>query len=435
MSNLHYNDNGFDCGIMNFWRSNGYGAILNSFSLYETIKEFGLQPCLINPSFSNWVIPNGISNDFCAKRMNSTNKITTYNELCQLNTKTNTFIVGSDQIWRYRYTRSICPFEWFLSFPTMTAKRIAYAASFGLNEFESNDYIVRELIKNLLHLFDFISVREQSGVNICRDLFDSSADVVLDPVFLKSKEFYSEIANESKFSCNEYILTYLLDPWQELDNILDWAKKEYSTSNILHLGQPVWDEIRDPHRASVQDWLKCIRDSTFIITDSFHGACFSLIFNKPFICINNYNRGIERFVQLATLFNIRDLFVDEKNITKDSVKFNTKRYVSINKILDKNRTISKTWLLNALNSPVKTRDNEVIISYLHSLVNLLYSQDKRQREQLSILREYNQLFFRKMLRKEILIEKLLSIIPFADKDKHKKSIQKLTALIENRCLG
>lgn len=97
----------------------------------------------------------------------------------------------------------------------------------------------------------------------------------------------------------------------------------------------------------VTQWLRGFMESEFVVTDSFHGVVFSIIFNKPFIAIGNSNRGLTRFTSLLKLFNLESqliLSVDE--LSKVSNKINMD---IVNKIKKKNKDISTEFLLSCLN--------------------------------------------------------------------------------------
>lgn len=103
-------------------------------------------------------------------------------ELRRLNRETKAFIVGSDQVWRHKYSRLFGRDLFWLSFAAPNAKKIAYAASFGRDRWEA-DFESTLAAKYYISRFDRVSVREDDGVGICRDVFGVEASHVLDPVF------------------------------------------------------------------------------------------------------------------------------------------------------------------------------------------------------------------------------------------------------------
>lgn len=173
----------YDCGILNFWSSNNYGALLTCYALQESVKELGLVPGIIN-YHCRWEKFEGLLSDrFSRKYLDLTEPCADFEDLRRLNRQMQTFIAGSDQIWRYKYFWPRGKNIYQLSFASLNARKIAYAASFGLDRWEGG-YENTLLTKYYMSRFDGISVREDDGVDIiCREVFGVRAEQVLDPVF------------------------------------------------------------------------------------------------------------------------------------------------------------------------------------------------------------------------------------------------------------
>ena len=262
-------------------------------------------------------------------------------------------IVGSDQVWRKRYIHGKDKYykSYFLDFvDSSTTKKIAYAASFGKDYWEGKDDI--ENISKLMKDFKAISTRESSGIDICKNTFNyNNAKHVLDPTFLMSKEFYKDeiiskydISNIKKGG----LVTYVLDEAEEKRKIIHFVKDKFKYKNINHLKG--FNDSETPY--SVPQWLASFAFADFVITDSFHGMAFSIIFEKNFIVIGNHKRGLARFTSLLSLLNLEDrlVFTDE-DIKKKSI--NDIDYNTINKFLDKNKKISFDYLINSLGNDIK----------------------------------------------------------------------------------
>lgn len=216
------------------------------------------------------------------------------------------FMVGSDQVWRPCYA---LPLErYFLSFldDTGSNPRIAYAASFGTEncEFSANQILD---CRKLLQKFSFVSVREQSGTEICKRIFGVNASHVLDPTLLLSKDDYLKLIQDqspSKGNLMVYILDETPDTQLFISQIAASEKlipfnTNYSLGNRLGIPQ-----------LPVENWLRGFVDAKLIITDSFHACVFAIIFNKPFICIGNSERGMERFHSLLDLFGLQHCLIN-----------------------------------------------------------------------------------------------------------------------------
>jgi hypothetical protein len=222
------------------------------------------------------------------------------------------YVVGSDQVWREVYTFSID--EMFLSFLSDGSKaiRLAYAASFGVND----GYISKERMPKcveLLKKFVAVSVREKSAVKICEEHFGVEAKHVLDPTMLLSIEDYIKIFerdNTPKSKGN--LLVYILDDSDEIKQEI----KSFSIHNqFIPFKVNELEKVQSKSYAyklpSIEAWLRGFYDAEFVITDSFHACVFSIIFNKPFVCIGNKNRGNARFDSLLGMFGLENRLVDD----------------------------------------------------------------------------------------------------------------------------
>ncbi|ADF50915.1 WfeP [Zunongwangia profunda SM-A87] len=213
------------------------------------------------------------------------------------------YVVGSDQIWNYTAAPQIT--DAFLSFVTDKSdiKRVSYAASFGREQWKYPETETKEC-KNLVQQFDGVSVREKSGVTLCKDFLGVDANHHLDPTMLLSKEDYIDIIESSKVApSNGKLLLYILDATEERQKIVNAVQKEL---NLEPYGIRQFKKIKILKNAlkgiypSVQQWLKSFYDAEFVVTDSFHGTIFSIIFNKPFISLGNKERGMARFESLLS---------------------------------------------------------------------------------------------------------------------------------------
>ena len=231
-------------------------------------------------------------------------------------------IVGSDQIWRriyydrkYKFNMfSIDPEDAFLKFgKNWPIKKIAYAASFGVNDWEYSEAETKN-ISLLIKQFDRVSVREKAGVDNCRLYLGCEAMHVLDPTMLLSRDDYMnivEIPDGLTSYNNQRVFCYILDSNNKKDRIINHISEKFDLAPFFVGG----DMEEDAVRPAVEDWIRSFSDASLIITDSFHACVFSIIFNKPFIAIGNSERGISRFESLLGIFGLQDKLIDES--TKD----------------------------------------------------------------------------------------------------------------------
>ena len=333
--------------ILNFWHTNNYGGILTCYALQETLSKLGFNSCVLN--YQSW--KGGLSEKFAKFNLNITTELNSYYDLVSLNDTVDTFIVGSDQVWRYIYAWPLGKTIYQLDFAAPTAKKISCAASFGQDYFEGPPYSIAR-IKYYLQKFDHISVREDSGIDICRDVFDVDATHILDPVFYLEPSDYDTLIKKSKIKDQNFIASYILDSSKGKDIFINSCKQYLNINKSIVLQNA---QIVKYPEYSVEDWLYAIKNCNFFITDSFHGVCFALIFNKPFFCITNIERGSARFSSLINTFKINKFFRDTSNLDISIIKDIDYIYEFdiINKIIDKEKHKSIKWLSNAIMSQKK----------------------------------------------------------------------------------
>jgi hypothetical protein len=194
-------------------------------------------------------------------------------------------------------------------------KKIAYAASFGVNEWEFTPTQTKKC-STLTKQFNAISVREESAVNLCKKYLNISAIQVLDPTLLLEKEDYIHLIEKDNIPEKKNLLfSYILDVSDEKTTFIHKIAEKLNLeqvsgmpSNSIHLKKSKKD-LSDCIFPMVTEWLAGFRDAKFIITDSFHGMVFSIIFNKPFIVYGNVKRGMERFNSLLNELNLKNRLI------------------------------------------------------------------------------------------------------------------------------
>ena len=202
-------------------------------------------------------------------------------------------IVGSDQVWRPKYNYRIE--DMFLKFAEkLSIKRIAYAASFGVDNWEYTPKQTFECAA-LAKKFDAISVREESGINLCKQHLGVDATWVLDPTLLLDKEDYCEISKDIPAVKEKILAAYILDKNDTVRTQCESIAAEQGLSLKFF-------EAGTNATLSVPEWLAMFRDASYVVTDSFHGTVFSIIFGKEFKCLYNKSRGSARFDSLLKLY-------------------------------------------------------------------------------------------------------------------------------------
>lgn len=209
------------------------------------------------------------------------------------------YIVGSDQVWRKNITRQFGLGIYFFDFlkNVKNIKRYAYAVSFGSVE---NELTMKE-VNNLRHLyckFDMVSVRERTGLDLLKnyDWIIPKALQCLDPTLLLNKKDYVRlIENANTQSSPGNLFCYILDYKDEYSEVIKRIAKE---NNLI----PFVLTLKDSQNISIEQWLRYFEDAEYIITDSYHGTVFSIIFNKRHLILKNEKRGNARIKDLENIF-------------------------------------------------------------------------------------------------------------------------------------
>lgn len=223
----------------------------------------------------------------------------------------NAIIVGSDQVWRKEYFVE----AWreketnaFLGFTeNWDIQRLVYAASFGTNEWGfSEKYSVD--ISRLIKKFNAVSVREKNGVEICKKYLNVEALHLLDPTMLLDSNDYMELINDYDLSSqSDNLFCYILDDSKEKQNIINMVSATRDlTPSQMYFPTEYSDATQCWPVPPVEQFIKGIMNAKFVVTDSFHGCVFSIIFGRPFIAIVNKKRGAARMESLLQMFNLED---------------------------------------------------------------------------------------------------------------------------------
>ena len=265
------------------------------------------------------------------------------------------YVVGSDQCWRPRYNAFLT--SMFLDFvKEEKPKRIAYAASFGTDQWEFTQEMT-SICAPLAQKFDFVSVREDSGVKLCKDHLGVDAVHVLDPTLLLTKEDYIHLIEaEKEPKAKGTLFNYILDPDAAKSAFINKVEKEkgLTTFQVLPKCQAetrtmddIKNHIEDCVFPEVTAWLRAFMDAEMTIVDSFHGMVFSIIFNKPFWVIGNANRGMSRFTSLLKVFHLEDRLLDANQLQEVDIN-RPVDWASVNAILEQKRNKCTNLLISQL---------------------------------------------------------------------------------------
>lgn len=266
-------------------------------------------------------------------------------------------VVGSDQIWREIYFKISFGQDSdfsnaFLAFTKgWKIKRIAYAASFGKDDIK--EYSAAELhdIRNAIRLFNSVSVREESGVTICKKEFGVDAQWVLDPTLLLTHKDYEALGPNIQDSNGNSLMFYVLDDNVEKDELAQKIANDKglrvlrANGRVEDTSAPIEEKIQPP----VENWLGDFVSSSYVITDSFHACVFSILFHRQFTVIANKERGYARFSSLLKLFGLESRLISSPSEYKPQSDID---YSFVDKILDIQREKAMSFLEEALGDKV-----------------------------------------------------------------------------------
>lgn len=303
-------------------------------------------PLKYKPNNNEQAIIQRNTNHFINTYINHTEAIHSYDGFVRQAAKGgyDAYVVGSDQCWRPCYN-AFLP-SMFLDFvQDKQVKRIAYAASFGTDKWEftpQQTAVCAPLAKKL----DLVTVREDSGVKLCKEYLDVDAVHVLDPTMLLTKDDYIQlIEKEKEPKFNGTLFNYILDPDARKSAFIQKVAKAKGLKAFQVLPkcqtetctkEDVKNRIEDCVFPGVTTWLRAFMDAEMSIVDSFHGMVFSIIFNKPFWAIGNVSRGMSRFTSLLKMFHLEDRLLDAYHL--DDVDFSKPiDWTKVNSILEEKR--------------------------------------------------------------------------------------------------
>ncbi len=247
------------------------------------------------------------------------------------------FLSGSDQIWGgHQY---IVDKKYFLRFAPYN-KRVAWSVSFGSDDVAPYN---KALFKSYINDYKFISVREDSGVKLVKELTEKNAELLLDPVFLLTADEWCSIFEKSDLE--NFVFCYFLDEIADetVEQINSFCKK----NDVKPI---VFGPVTDTHRkikgekicGSPSDFVSLIKNADCVFTDSFHALSFSLIMHTPFyVYSRNYANKIDQSSRVLTLLKKANLsqFFNSEVLDNELYDFS-----QFDKILENERDIMMDYL-------------------------------------------------------------------------------------------
>jgi polysaccharide pyruvyl transferase WcaK-like protein len=359
-------------GVITFHSANNYGAILQTWALQKVLKDMGLDAGVINyhPDIidglydpmklaTGWrriakkltlSIKNPVSlkrykkyKAFNRKHLKLIGDFRTYKQLADAKLNLDAYIVGSDQVWNTDHTDGFDP-AYLLSFAEAKKKRISYAASIGKEYFQPR---FREDFKEGFKQFTAISVREKSAVNAVQELSGQKVDVVLDPTLLLKKEDYNDIKVPSPIK-EPYILVYMIEKNEQVVKLANKLSISLGLPILQRRYIPGFKNQLEPfYTADTGEFLGLMEAAEYVITNSFHGTVFSIIYKKPFISMLHTDTG-SRTKDLLEDLNLESHMVKAADDFNDFSRFFISEPEKLDERIQKLREKSLDFLKKAL---------------------------------------------------------------------------------------
>lgn len=360
----------YDIGIFGVTMNPNFGGLITYYALYETLVGMGYSVVVLNkPVFNQKSYLQTHSVEFFNRHCNMSGYYK-FEDINQINKIAETFVLGSDQVWNYNLF-NCWKDSLYLDFIDNDKKKIAYAASFG-HDYHDIEEKNRKSVSRLFKLFDYIGVREKGGTKILKEDYKVDSVCVLDPVFLASKEVYINLSENSELmkNKNNYVGSYIIEPNDFKLFVVDSIAKRLALPSLnitdgnqeLFNGKRQWYIDRKMHikeNANIYDWLYIIINSDFIVTDSYHASCFCIIFNKPFILLQE-RWALSRIETLTEMFSLQNRWL--KCSKKEDFSIDEEWFKSlpesINNVLNNEITRCKNWLRDAIISPKTILKND-----------------------------------------------------------------------------
>ncbi|MBD0831213.1 polysaccharide pyruvyl transferase family protein [Aestuariibaculum sediminum] len=371
-------------GILTLPLHSNYGGLLQAYALLFVLKEMGHDAWLINyrnkkskvrlvlSYLKRYILKYFLKKDvkispFKEEEFIRSNTQRFINEHIQPQTKAfytpkalsskiisynfDAFIVGSDQVWRPQYVTKIE--DYFFGFvKDKQLKRMSYAASFGSNDWNYSEEQT-EKCKRYIQLFNAVSVRENSGLELCKEHFKVNATHVLDPTMLLDVKDYLNLVNinKSTYKPKGGILIYILDETPDIKITIDSISSTLNLSTFKVNNNKTYDKkasLKDRVAPPVEDWVIGFYDADFVIADSFHACLYSIIFNKPFVIYGNARRGMTRFTSILSKLDLEDRLIYSSEELRQEELNNNIDWNSVNKKLEKLKADSFAFLRDNL---------------------------------------------------------------------------------------
>ncbi|MGI6010623.1 MAG: polysaccharide pyruvyl transferase family protein [Ruminococcus sp.] len=359
-------------GIVTFHSAHNFGASLQTWALQKKLRDLGEDPVIVNyrpeaiealyhplHSYSGMkkqivhlgkILKRSPSlkrskkyDAFIERTFNLTKEYHTYEELKNAGIQLDACIVGSDQVWNTQHTGGYDP-AYMLEFLDKGIRRISYAASVG------TDYLLPDCQKEFeraLKDFSYVSVREESARPLIQELTDIPVETVVDPTLLLDQEDYEKLRTPVGHK-EKYILVYMMEKNTEVIKFANYMSKLLGLPIVQRRPDRYFQNELDPCYVTTPDeFLDYVKEAECVITNSFHGTVFSIIYEKPFMAMLHSDTG-SRTKDLLKLLQLEDHLLAEGEAKPDFGRFLMKDRGKTQKLIEKYRGYSLEFLKKAL---------------------------------------------------------------------------------------
>ncbi len=382
--------NGKKTAVFSIYYHNwNFGAQLQSYALNQVLRNMGLEAehirlCYAEPATERSPIRKRIrtvltrhrisshllERFFCIKEFDFNNRLNFYrfhdreiyaSQCCfdaitasKTNGRYDIFITGSDQVWNPEFWSDRLLRVFGLTFVEEDKKTLSYAASIGSEKAARGK---EQLYREILSAIDFISVREKAAKDFLQPLTDKSIQVVLDPTMLLSASRW-DLVTAKRLVRERYIFTYFLEEKyphgelvSELANRMNLPMICISKVKNVYIRPDIDRQVLD---AGPREFLSYIKNAEYVITNSFHGTVFSILFHKEFWVIKRYREyekdaANNRVTELLMEFGLTERLLQDAEVP--DLKRLQKRinYTPVDERLRSLQKESLDWLQHALN--------------------------------------------------------------------------------------
>ncbi len=349
----------YDICYVSIYYGRNYGSMLVSYAGYKILEDMGYSILVLNKPNPIWpqavnIVNDAVQHSFAWRHFKHISPH--YNNLCELATLNNycsAFVVGGDQMFNPHLDIDLLA---YIPFARKDKLKVCFSTSFGS---ENYNVASERLLKNkqLLQRFDKMAIRE-APQNLIENVFELNVDEVIDSTLILPVEQFHHLADAAPDLNIEgpYLLTYNLDLNQDKEKAIVYIAEKMGLKIVNVRNLLPKDRRYTPTHFSAdrdftpEEFCKLYKNASFVVTDSYHGSCFSVIFRKPFVSIVNVQRGRVRYKMFDDFGLSHRFFSSPEEIYKTNSWMEPVDYTQAIRVIKKKSAYARKWLYRALNN-------------------------------------------------------------------------------------